>query len=84
MPSPGGSVGVEMAYQYLFSGFFSNKLNSETFNTIVKSSLLIWRFITYYFSILFSAIIVLIYRGKKKLNFEKGEFYDYTKHKDKQ
>lgn len=65
LPSPGGSVGVEFTFQYLFTGFFANQLPNDYLHPIIKSVLLIWRFITYYFTLIFSGIVVLFHHLKK-------------------
>lgn len=65
-PSPGGSVGVEFAYTYLFKSFFSNKINVADVNATIKGSMLIWRTITFYFGMILGAFVLLIYKPRKK------------------
>ena len=64
-PAPGGSVGVELAYTYLYKGFFATKLNTLDVDATIKSSLLLWRTITFYLGLILGAIVVLVYKPKK-------------------
>ena len=65
-PSPGGSIGVEFAYTYLFKSFFASKINVADFNATIKSSMLLWRTITFYLGMILGAFVVLIYKPRKK------------------
>ncbi len=65
-PSPGGSVGVELAYTYLYKSFFATKLATIDVNATIKGSLLIWRAITFYLGLILGAVVVLFYKPRKK------------------
>ena len=65
-PSPGGSIGVEFAYTYVFKGFFATKINTLDVDATIKGSLLIWRTITFYFGLILGAFTVLLYKPRKK------------------
>lgn len=58
VPIPGGSGGVEYGYMQFFSNFISS--------SILSTSLLLWRFITYYLGILIGGIVLNFYKGGNK------------------
>lgn len=58
VPIPGGSGGIEYAYA-AFYGFYLT-------GSLLMASLLIWRFITYYLSILVGGLVIIIDRGGGK------------------
>lgn len=68
VPLPGGSVGVELSYNYLFSNFFNNQISSIDIN----SSLLVWRSITFYLGLILGALVVIFYNPRKKYNLTKN------------
>lgn len=55
VPIPGGSGGVEFGYLEFFKYFIPNSL--------LSTSLLLWRFITYYLGILIGGIALNFYKG---------------------
>ena len=55
VPIPGGSGGVEFGYLEFFKYFIPN--------TLLSTSLLLWRFITYYLGILIGGIALNFYKG---------------------
>lgn len=57
VPLPGGSGGQEFAFSMLFSKYITNPL--------LGSTMLLWRFLTYYLPMLIGAIIFNINGGKK-------------------
>ncbi len=71
-PSPGGTVGVELAYTYLFKNYFVDKFITNDIVTTVKSSLIVWRFITFYFGLILGALVVLLYQPRKKYKIAKN------------
>lgn len=58
VPIPGGSGGVEYGYMQFFGNFTSGAL--------LSTSLLLWRFITYYLGILIGGIMLNFYKGEDK------------------
>ena len=58
VPIPGGSGGVEFGYLEFFKYFIPNSL--------LSTSLLLWRFITYYLGILIGGIALNFYKGGKE------------------
>ena len=59
VPIPGGSGGLEYAFNELFLNF-----NTDIF---VTSAMLVWRFITYYMPLIVGGILLIVYkRGEKK------------------
>ena len=58
IPLPGGSGGIEGAFLALF-GMFSK-------SGIVKTALILWRSVTYYFGVLIGGITLSFYKGDKK------------------
>lgn len=58
VPIPGGSGGVEYGYMQFFGNFTSG--------AILSTSLLLWRFITYYLGILIGGIMLNFYKGEDK------------------
>lgn len=56
VPIPGGSGGVEYGYMQFFGNFTSG--------AILSTSLLLWRFITYYLGILIGGIMLSFYKGE--------------------
>ena len=58
VPIPGGSGGIE----YGFMQFFGNFINGSA----LSASLIVWRFITYYFGIILGAICVNFFKGDVK------------------
>lgn len=55
VPIPGGSGGIEYGYMAFFGTFLSE--------SILSTSLLLWRFITYYLGILIGGIMLNFYKG---------------------
>lgn len=60
IPTPGSSGGVETLYGIILAGFMPAKY--------VSSTVLLWRFATYYLQMAFQAIIMLFTRSKVKSN----------------
>lgn len=58
VPIPGGSGGIEYGYMQLFGNFISGH--------ILSTSLLLWRFITYYLGILIGGIVLNLSKGGNK------------------
>lgn len=58
VPIPGGSGGIEYGYMQFFGNFISG--------SILSTSLLLWRFITYYLGILIGGIMLNFYKGGNK------------------
>lgn len=58
VPIPGGSGGIEYGYMQFFGNFISG--------AILSTSLLLWRFITYYLGILIGGIVLNFYKGGKE------------------
>ena len=58
VPIPGGSGGIEFGYLEFFKYFIPNSL--------LSTSLLLWRFITYYLGILIGGIALNFYKGGKE------------------
>ena len=58
VPIPGGSGGIEAAFIILFGSFLPNKL--------INSSLIIWRFITYYLGVLIGGVALSFFKGSEK------------------
>jgi len=58
IPIPGASGGSEGTYVLLYSALMGNLLS--------RSTMLIWRFITYYFTIFLGCIIFMMYTNSKK------------------
>lgn len=55
VPIPGGSGGIEYGYMQFFGNFISG--------SILSTTLLLWRFITYYLGILIGGIMLNFYKG---------------------
>lgn len=62
VPIPGGSGGIE----YGFLEFFKDLMSAS----ILKSSLIIWRFITYYLGIIVGGIALAFFKGDEKKKCE--------------
>lgn len=58
VPIPGGSGGIEYGFMQFFGSFISGY--------VLSAILLLWRFITYYFIIIFGAIILNVKKGDIK------------------
>ena len=58
VPIPGGSGGIEAAFIILFGSFLPNKM--------INSSLIIWRFITYYLGVLIGGVALSFFKGSEK------------------
>ena len=68
IPIPGSAGVSELLFLKLFGKFYIN-------DYICKTAQLIWRFFSYYFVLLFSAIITFSYKSSP---IEKDEFYNYN------
>ncbi len=58
VPIPGGSGGIEAAFIILFGSFLPDKL--------INSTLIIWRFITYYLGVLIGGVALSFFKGSEK------------------
>ena len=55
VPIPGGSGGIEFGFMQFFGNF--------VYGPILSASLLVWRFITYYFGMIIGAISLTFFKG---------------------
>ena len=68
IPLPGASGGAELAFTMYFSSFFViGNVNK------IKPAILLWRFVTYYASILVSAPFSYFTKGKDKQDVQEIE-----------
>ena len=58
VPTPGGTGGIEFAFTYIFVTFFMTMANKDE---IITASMIMWRFLTYYLLMFFSAIEYVAY-----------------------
>ena len=63
VPTPGSSGGAELAFTTLFVGLIDNESKDER-QAIALSGMLIWRFFTYYLSIIYGFIRYIIFEQK--------------------
>ena len=70
VPIPGGSGGAELIFQHMFGGsFFKNATSSD-----ISALVLLWRSITFYFSLIVGFIVFIVYReSPKKESFLHGD-----------
>ena len=59
VPIPGATGGLEYGFMDFFKVFISNA-------TLLSAGMLLWRLITYYFSMFLGGIILITYRRKEK------------------
>ena len=59
VPIPGATGGLEYGFVDFFKVFISN-------TTMLSAGMLLWRLITYYFSMFLGGIILMTYRRKEK------------------
>ncbi len=70
VPTPGSSGGAELAFTTLFVGLIDNESKDER-QSLALSGMLVWRFFTYYLSIIYGFIRYLIFE-KKMSKIEKN------------
>ena len=58
VPIPGGSGGIEYSFIILFGSFLPDKL--------INSTLIIWRFMTYYLGVLVGGVALSFFKGSEK------------------
>ena len=58
VPIPGGTGGIEYGFMQFFGNFISG--------SVLSASMLVWRFITYYFGIILGAITISFFKGEVK------------------
>ena len=63
VPTPGSSGGAELAFTTLFVGLINNESKDER-QALALSGMLVWRFFTYYLSIIYGFIRYLIFERK--------------------
>ena len=57
VPIPGGTGGLEYGYMYFFNYLIGG--------SILTSSMLVWRFVSYYLAMIIGAIVLALYRKKE-------------------
>lgn len=59
VPIPGGSGGIEFGFLTFFGAIVPS--------SIIKSALIVWRFITYYFGMIVGGTLFALYKGDEKI-----------------
>lgn len=61
IPTPGGTGGLESVFMMMYGGFINPQ-------SLMKGFMVLWRFVTYYFSVLVGSLFFVWFTGKKRPN----------------